>query len=231
MTRDRLNRLLISFLCAGSSALLLSFTHVRAENWWFSLFALAPFLWRAVEAGRAQAAICGFLLAISYGIVALPVETASSLTVQPSHFLCLSALFALYALVVNWVGRRVGFNAIFIAALWLPLEFVLSRYAGFGSISSFSTSDSSLVSRGASLFGLLMISFVVLVVNSLILMVVRYAVQAVLSGSTLFRENDTDVCLYHRETLLERPCYYFPDRRAPPVFMRIPVPRTVGSKQ
>jgi hypothetical protein len=63
----------------------------------------------------------------------------------------------------------------------------------------------------------LMVSFVVVLVNSLILLFLKRVVQA-LSSSKTFPANDHKRCyLPFREILLQKRWHYFADPRAPPV--------------
>jgi apolipoprotein N-acyltransferase len=215
--RDKVIRFLESFLCAGTSALLIVAAHLYPALWWLSLVALAPFLWRAVKVRLSESIILGGLLASAYCFVAFPIGSWATAGAPVFKLLELVILLALYSFAVNRIGKRIGFNAIFISALWLPLEYALSCYAGFGSIFTFSITDSSLGYRIASLFGLLMLSFMVVLVNSLVLMILKHAVQVLLSKSPLIIKADKKTYPPFREILLPTRWFSFPDMRAPPV--------------
>ena len=219
MKRGFIIRFLESFLCAGSSALLISAAHLYPEFWFVSLFALIPFLWRAIRVSLFESIILGGLLAASYCFVSFRLE----LWATPGAFLFtlvgLIALFALYGTVVNRIKKYIGFNVIFIAALWLPLEYTLSHYAGLESLFASSPDKTGLpvLLRIGSLFGMLMISFVVVLINSLILVILRHVAQVLLSRGTLSIPDDKRPYLPFKEIILERRWYYFPDVRAPPI--------------
>ncbi len=197
--------------------MLVAVAQLHPEFWYAPLFALIPFLWRVIRAGLPQAIVLGAMLATSYTFVALPAQA----WVTPGAFvfklLGLNLLFALYAIVVNRIGKHIGFNAIFIAVLWLPLEYMLSHYAGLGSLFALSADESGLLVRIGSLFGMLMISFVLVIVNTVILIFLRHVVQALLSGSPLIFKDERKICLGFKEILFERRWYYFPTPRAPPM--------------
>lgn len=217
MKRDFIIRLLESFLCAGSSALLISIAHLHPEFWFISLFALIPFLWRAIRVSFFESIVLGGLLAISYCFVAFRWEPGAASGALLFKLAGLIVLFALYGIAVNRIKKHIGFNAILIAASWLPLEYALSHYAGLGNLFTLATTDSSLVYRIGSLFGILTISFVIVLINSLILIILRQVVHALLSGDGLsFKENKVVYPLF-KEIILERRWYYFPDVRAPPL--------------
>ena len=255
MKRGFIIRFLENFLCAGSSALLISVAHLYPEFWFVSLFALIPFLWRVV--GRVpnppQAdkkpdngiaafinkrcrVICsirlqrillrtrptsvvmpGMMLATCYLLVTYPAE----LYISPGAFLLklfvLNLIFCLYGIVVNRLKKCIGFNAIFIAALWLPLEYALSHYAGLESLFASSPDKTGLPVRIGSLFGMLMISFVIVLVNSLILIILRQVAQVLFSRGRLSIPDDKQAYPPFKEIILERRWYYFPDVRAPPL--------------
>jgi hypothetical protein len=267
MMRDKGIRLLESFLCAGTSALLISVAHLYPEYWFVSLFALIPFLWRVVgrvpsplqadkkpdngvatfinrgcrvtrpirlqQVGRVlthckrgktrhvttSAVILGMMLATCYALVAYPTE----LWTIPGAFLlklfALNLIFCVYAITVNRLKRHIGFNVIFIAALWLPLEYTLSHYAGLENLFTLSPGKTGLpvLLRIGSLFGLLMISFIVVLINSLILIILRQIAQALLSCGALSIPDDKRPYPPFKEIILERRWYYFPDVRAPPL--------------
>jgi hypothetical protein len=214
MKKGFIIRLLESFLCAGSSALLISAAHLYPEFWFVSLFALIPFLWRAIRVSLFESIILGGLLAASYCFVSFRVESWAA----PGAFLFtlvgLIVLFALYGTVVNRIKKYIGFNVIFIAVLWLPVEYALSHYAGLGNLLALSTGESSLLL--GSLFGMLMISFVIVLVNSLILIILRQVAQVLFSRGTFSIPDDKRPYPPFKEIILERRWYYFPDVRAPP---------------
>lgn len=213
----RLYSTIESFLYAGSSALLISVAHLYPEFWFVSLFALIPFLWRAIRVSLFESVILGGLLAASYCFVSFRPESWAT----PGTFLFtvvgLIALFALYGTIVNRIKKHLGFNIIFIAALWLPLEYALSHYAGLENLFAISADENTLPLRIGSLFGMLMISFIIVLINSLILVILRQVAQALLSRGTLPIPDDKRPYPPFKEIILERCWYYFPDVRAPPL--------------
>ena len=162
-----------------------------------------------------SAVILGMMLATCYALVA----QLSELWTAPGSFLlkliALNTIFIAYGIAVNRLKKHIGFNAIFIAILWLPLEYALSHYAGLESLFALSTGESSLLL--GSLFGLLMISFIIVLINSLILAILRQVAQALLSRGALSIKDDKQAYPPFKEIILERRWYYFPDVRAPPL--------------
>lgn len=206
-----------SFLCAGSSALLISVAHAYPELWFFSLFALVPFLWRAIRVSLLEAGVLGGMLGLSYAFVATPIESWTSLGASVLTLVSLTFLFAIYGIVVNRIKKSLGFNAIFIAALWLPLEYAISHSANLGSLIAVAPDESGLLFRFGSLFGLLMVSFVIIVVNALILISVGRIVRALRSRHPHSTPGNYRVSAPPEQHLPERSWYCFPDVRAPPL--------------
>ncbi len=66
--------LLVHFICAGTSALILSIAHIHPEYRLISLFALLPFLWRLNRANLLGSILLGVILAVCYIFVAFTGE-------------------------------------------------------------------------------------------------------------------------------------------------------------
>lgn len=217
MTRSSDLHWTVSFLCAGSSALLISAAHAYPELWFFSLFALVPFLWRAIRGSLLESVVLGGMLGLSYAFVAFPIASWTSLGASVLTLVGLILLFAIYSAIVNRIKKRLGFNAIFIAASWLPLEYVISHYANLGNLFAVVSDESGLLFRFGSLFGLLMVSFVVVVVNTLILISVGRIVRAIPSGAPRPRQENRLSCHPIEYPYRESARYLVRSPRAPPM--------------
>jgi hypothetical protein len=205
-----------NFLAAASSAILLSFAHVFGELWFLSLFALVPFLWRLCRVNVRGAISLGLMLATFF----VCATSVSDLVFAPKIFLlklfALNAAFALFGLTINRARKYLGFDPLFIALLWFPLEYVLIHYAGLRAIFSISNSGSSLVIGFCSLFGILLGSLVVVLSNSLLLLILRYVRHWLFSHDGFLTASDSKSYRALHEVILERSWYSFPDVRAPP---------------
>jgi hypothetical protein len=62
----------------------------------------------------------------------------------------------------------------------------------------------------------LMVSFAVVLINSLILIFLKRVAQALSSPTTFPAKEDKRIYLPFKEIILQRRWYYFPDLRAPP---------------
>ena len=206
----------LSFLCAAGSAILLSFAHVFGELWFISLFALVPFLWRLCHVNLRGAVSLGMMLATFF----VCATSVSDLIFAPKIFLLkllsLNIAFALFALAIHRARKAFGFDPLFIALLWFPMEYVLIHYAHLGTIFSISNSGSSLMIGFCSLFGILLGSLVIVLGNPLLLLILRYVGQWILSCKQSVTGCDNKSYPLLDEVILERRWYYFPDVRAPP---------------
>jgi len=171
---DLILRFMLYFLCAGSSALLLSIAHQYPVVWFISMFALVPFLWRVINGNISGSIILSVIFASCYMLIAYPDEIVISPSAFLIKFIFLNFIFSVFGISVNRISRHFGFNPVFIAALWLPLEYILIHYAGFETIFTFTGSGSGFVLRLASLFGFLIVSFCIILINSIILMFLEH---------------------------------------------------------
>ena len=76
--------------------------------------------------------------------------------------------------------------------------------------------------RIESLFGMLMTSFVVVVINSLILITLRRIAKVLLSNVPFAQEKEIKRCFAFHEIILNRRWYYIPDPRGPPFPLYLP---------
>jgi len=220
---DRHYSFALDFLCVGSSAALLSIMRVFPQLWFVSLFALIPFLWRATRAGVGGSIGLGSILAMSYCLVTIPPQDWLTPGTCLPKLAVLNLLFSLYGVLINRMGKHVGINAVGIAACWLPLEYLLTRYAGMDVILSAPPPDATFVIRIGSLFGIMFISFMIILVNALILYIITRIFERLISQPG-HADDHPETIGASREIAVGRHEYAFPNRRAPPV---IPIPVTV----
>jgi len=220
-SNDNSIKFLENFVCAGSSALLISFAHLYPEFWFVSLFALVPFLWRIKKLDLSESMVLGIILASCYSFVVYPDEILITPKTFLFKFFFINVIFSIFSITVNKTRKYIGFNPIFIAIFWLPLEYVLVHHTGLENIFTFKNSDSWFVLRFSLLFGSLMLSFCIVLINSLILMFVEYIQQRVFSSDNPQRAEDKKSYSWCGEVLPERILYYFRKPRAPPAYRPI----------
>jgi apolipoprotein N-acyltransferase len=161
-----------SFIFAGSSALLLLIANLFTHYWYFSFFALVPFLYRIIKASPRESLRLGFLLGLSY----FGALTGNLFIISPLdsalEILSGTVLFTLFGWSVGRARQRWGFNPSLIAVLWVGLEIGLVKL-GF--------TQGFFGERGAShpflhgflgLFGFLAVSAIIVLLNSLLVLAV-----------------------------------------------------------
>lgn len=211
-------RIALAFFSAGTSALLIAVAHLRPEYWFVSLFALVPFLWRAARAGLGEAVFLGAALATSYCLVTASVASWEAVRASLPKLLSLNLLFVLYSVAVNRMACHVGFNAVFVAVFWLPIEWSFNRFAQVGNVFGFAGTSSELVTRISSVFGALMLSFLVVLINSLIVIVSARLAHAEGSCARPCGRSSA-ACEFHRwfeDIQLKLQWYYSASPRSPP---------------
>jgi apolipoprotein N-acyltransferase len=223
---DRHYSFVLDFLCVGSSAALLSITRVYPQLWFVSLFALIPFLWRATRVSVPGSIGLGSILAMSYCLVTIPLQDWLMPGICLPKLAVLNLLFSLYGVIINRMGKHVGINAVGIAACWLPLEYLLTRYAGMDGILNTPGPDATFFIRIGSLFGILFISFMIILINTLILYIITRIFERHISQPGYADDHPETICA-PREIAVGRHEYAFPNRRAPPV---IPIPVIVDAQ-
>lgn len=213
---DNLQRFLLHFICAGLSAFILSISHFYSGIWFVSLFALIPFLWRVIKTNLYDSIILGVILGSCCIFIAYPEEVFNSPLTFLFRFFSLSFIFSAFGIGVNRVNKYLGLNPVIIAALWLPLEYLISNNSISGSIFIFTGNQSEVIARFSSLFGFLMVSFAIVMINSLILIIINYAGNRKVSGNKFkfIREK----IQYHHITqkIVYESWYYLPELRGPP---------------
>jgi len=203
------------FVCATSSAILLSFALAFPEFWLISL-ALVPFLWRLCHVSLRGAFSLGAMLATFF----VCATSMSDLILAPKLFLIkllwVNITFVTFGLIINRAKKHVGFDPVFVALLWFPMQYILIRYVKLGDIFSISHSGSRLVIGFYSLIGILLGSLVILLSNSLILLFLKYLAQKIFSLNTTILGCNKGTYLLLDEVILEERWYHFPDVRASP---------------
>lgn len=209
-------RFLEDFVCAGTSALLISTAHLHPHSWPVSLFALIPFLWRAARVSLLEAAVTATVLGTSYCFLTIGFSSVPASDRILIELLIPNALFVSYGIAVNRIAKHVGFNAMFIAVVWLPLEYGLSHHAHLKGVFDFCGTDSSILPRIVSLFGTLMVAFLAVLVNSLILIVSERIVRALCSASKPRAADNGERSALCENMILQWPRHGVAAPRAPP---------------
>ncbi|MCX6828782.1 MAG: hypothetical protein NT002_05805 [candidate division Zixibacteria bacterium] len=204
------------FVWAGSSAFLLLLAHFYPGIGFLSLFALVPFLWKAGTTDIRGSIESGIILSIAYATVAYPAELINA----PPHFLfnlvAMGFILAVFALAVNRIRKHWGFNPLIIAILWLPLEYALRHLTNLGGIFLPASENSGLLIRIGSLFGSLLVSFLIVFLNSILILTFEKAFSKIRLGRTGVNCADRTLISTQVNPFVGTDFYSISESRAPP---------------
>ena len=205
-----------SFLFAGMSALLLLLASFFSEYSFLSLVALTPFLYRISKAELSESIRLGFLLGLAF----LSVTLANNLVTDPLpailKLLYGTALFTLFAWTLWRARTAFGFNPIITALIWVGFELSavkLGLVRGLLGSAEFSIQH---LNGLVVLFGFIIVSFVIVLLNSLLLIAVEKAVSLARARGTASCESGRIWDLYFSPGLFVQKFYLVPDMRGPP---------------
>jgi hypothetical protein len=161
-----------SFIFAGSSALLLLIANLFSVYWYFSFFALVPFLYRIIKATPIESLRLGILLGVSF----FSVSVTDSLPISPIptllKLLLGTGLFAVFGWTVGWVRKQWGFYPSIVAVLWIGVELGVMQL-GFPRGMFLKAEVSGYYFPGlVSLLGFLTVSAIIVLSNSLLVLVI-----------------------------------------------------------
>jgi apolipoprotein N-acyltransferase len=206
-----------SFVIAGSSALLLLIANLHPHYWYFSFFALTPFLYRIIKATPAESLRLGFLLGISY----FGVSSINLIPVSPSScvykLLLGTGLFASFGWAVGWARKHWGFYPSIVAVLWIGLELGLMKFGFTGGL-LVPTEYSNPFLRGlVGLFGFLIVSAIIVLLNSILILAIVKTLEAIKPKGNTFKKVKRRWLLSFSPNLSAKKVYVVPEGRAPPI--------------
>ena len=207
-----------NFLFAGSSAFLLLVANLVPHYWYLSFFALIPFLYRIIRLDAQGALQLGLFFGFSFfSIYKLPDLFAAPL--RTILAVCLgTVLFAIFAWADARAKEKFGFNPLFVALLWVLFELGLIKFLAEEN-SYFHPSTSLGVFDGLSvLFGFLAVSFVIVLVNSLLVFAIEKTVSLAKARGQGVWENESVWDLASIPGLFAQKVYLIPSVRSPPTF-------------
>ena len=208
-----------SFIFAGTSALLLLIANFFPDYWYFSFFALTPFLYRIIKASASESLRLGLLFGLSF----FTVSVINSPMVSPIRslltLLCGTGLFALFGWAVGWARKRWGFNPSIVALLWVGLEIGLVKLGfinGFFGETEFSNPFFGCL---VGLFGFLTVSAIIVLFNSLLVLLFIKTLEVTISRGKVVREEEKIWSLLSTPGFSTQKVYLVPEGRAPPYFL------------
>jgi apolipoprotein N-acyltransferase len=207
-----------SFIFAGSSALLLLLATLFPQYWYFSFFALTPFLYRIIKATPGESLRLGFLFGLSF----FGVSVVNSLTTSPlpSVFKLISgtALFALFGWTVGWARERWGFYPSIVAVLWVGLEMGLVKLGFVGGLFGEAGFSHPFLHGLVGLFGFLAASAIIVLLNSLLILVIVKTLEIKRPRGKADTEDARILDFFFTSGLSAQKVYFVPEGRAPPIF-------------
>lgn len=161
-----------TFIFAGSSALLLLLANLFSVYWYFSFFALVPFLYRIIKATPAASLRLGILFGISF----FTVSVTDSLPISPIPSLLKiffgSGLFAVFGWTVGWARKHWGFYPPIVAILWIGLELGVMNLGLTGGLFERIETSYPLLQSLITLLGFLTVSVIIVLLNSLLVLAI-----------------------------------------------------------
>lgn len=215
-TGDVWYRLAESFLYAGMSALLLLLTAQFHQYWFLSLVALTPFLYKITRSSLSESVRLGFLLGLTFLTVCLSNQLLADFWPTLLKLLCGVFLFILFSWALCRARMSFGFNPIITALIWVGFELAVIRL-GFarGLFGEAELSNPHLNSL-MLLFGFVIVSFIIVLLNSLIVLTVEKIISLGKARETTSCDDTRIRDPYSSPALFTQRCYLVPEVRGPP---------------
>ena len=205
-----------SFLFAGCSSLLLLVARIFPHYWYFSLFALTPFLFGMITSSPGESPRLGFLLGLSFfgaslghSLVAAPFDCLPTLIAG-------TALFSLFGWIAGWVRKCWGFSPSIVALLWVGLEIGLLRFGFAGGILAEPGFSDPLLHGLVGLLGFLAVSALIVVLNSVLILAVLKTLEMVGRWREAVEKEESTWYTASGWSSRAETAYLVPEGRAPP---------------
>ncbi len=219
MTGRYYNHIRENILYAGSSAIMLAFAHIHAELWFLALVAFVPFLKRLCQINRREAFSLGVILASSYLLATGLNELATHPVLFLLKFTSFNILLGLTSQAIHLVAHTIELTPSLLAASWLPVGYLLVQPVEIGDVLLSAYADSGITTGLTSLSGILLLSTVIVLGNTLILIAARYVKQKLGTREGAVIPDYRRLCyIIEENTLKIRDLWaYQPTLRAPPI--------------
>jgi apolipoprotein N-acyltransferase len=120
-------------------------------------------------------------------------------------------------IATGWIRCRLGFNPVFIAVLWAAAEYALMRLGLMQSLFGRIETSLPIFNALSTIFGLVVVSFLIVVANSILLLAIEKAVSAAFPNGKFTLYKCLKIWDFHLEWQLPANQYYFvPEVRGPP---------------
>ncbi len=210
-----------SFIFAGGSALFLRALAYFPGHWYFSFFALAPFLYRTIKAPSTECLRLGFLLGLSFFGASMIDSGVSSPFISVFKLFCGIALFALFGWAIGWARQRWRFDPALIALSWFGLVLGLLKLDWAQLLFTESGLSLSLFHELTGLLSLLAGSTIIALLSTLLVLVTNKILELLKNQRKIAcqqkrRWNPFGVC-----GPLHEKVYFIPEERAPPILKNL----------
>ena len=206
-----------SFIFAGSSALLLLLSNLFSVYWYFSFFALVPFLYRIIKATPTESLRLGILFGISF----FAVSVTDSLPVAPIptllKLLLGTGLFAVFGWTVGWARKHWGFYPSIVAVLWVGLEIGLTKIGFAGGILGKAEFSNPFLHGLIGLFGFIIVSAIIVLLNSLLVLAIAETIKLTTSKKKNFQEGKRSRSFPFTRNFHTKKVFIVPEGRGPPI--------------
>lgn len=161
------------FLFGGSSALLLLFINLFNSYWFLCFVALLPLIVRLSRASMSSAIRTGILFGVCY----LVTVSLNSIPAAPSltflKILTGLILILILSWLTVWIRERYGFNPVFLALFWAFLDYGLDSLGITPGILGRIPLSVPIFGAISTLFGFVIVSFIIVLANSLLLLAIE----------------------------------------------------------
>ncbi|MCJ7792851.1 MAG: hypothetical protein MUP45_02650, partial [Candidatus Marinimicrobia bacterium] len=185
--------------------------------WYFSFIALFPFLWKVNRASAKEAFRLGFLLGLTF----FTFWSLDSFSLAPvSTILKIlggTLLFALWGWGVGLAKQFFGFNPIIVSGLWVFFELALIKLGYTSGLLTHSTPTTPFVLRLVTLFGFGIISFIVVLLNSLLIKAIEYAAKVFKARTIEFSKSELTWDFVKNCHFPSQRFFLIPQLRGPPI--------------
>ncbi len=206
-----------SFLFAGCSALLLLIAKTFPHYWYFSFFALTPFLYRIITSPPQESPRMGFLLGLSFFGAYLGHSLVEAPLVHLPTLVVGTFLFSLFGWAVGWFRERWGFSASIAALLWVGLEMGLLKFGFAGGILVEPGFSDPFLHGLIGLLGFLAVSALIVVLDSFLILAVLKTLEMVERWrEAVERGNSRRYAASGSKSMREK-THLVPEGRAPPM--------------
>jgi apolipoprotein N-acyltransferase len=204
------------FIFAGGSALLLLLANIFPQFWYFSFFALTPFLYRIVKAAPVDSLRLGFLFGLPFFGVWLIDSLFASPLLWILKLLSGTVLFALFGWAIGKARQRFGFDPSLVALLWVGLQMGLIKLGLVGGFLGETGFTHPFLHGLIGLFGFLAASAIIVLLNALLVLAITKTLEVIRPRRNPDAKSEKIWNFNFTRNFFTEKLYLVPEGRAPP---------------